>query len=121
MLFNFCQNTLKTIQRKMTLRINIIRNNKLILRDYLGLINEIVYGIELKIETVDNQHEKQELDNKINQMRSYKVIIKEYINLNYTNHFDDNDLHVIYEYALTYIGEKVRKGYPSIFEYNIYI
>ena len=64
----------------MTSRINNIRNNELILRDYLGLINEIVYGIELKIETVDDQHEKQELDNKINQMKSYIVIIKEYVN-----------------------------------------
>jgi hypothetical protein len=104
----------------MTSRINNIRNNKLILRDYLGLINEIVYGIETLIETLDDQDEKQELDNKINQMKSYKVIIKEYINLHYTNHFDDNDLYKIYEHAMSYVGEEVRNCYPSIFEYNVY-
>jgi hypothetical protein len=80
----------------MTSRINNIKDNKLILRDYLGLINEIVHDIEWKIETVDDQHDKQELDNKINQMKSYKVIIKEYMNLNYANHFDDNDLYIIH-------------------------
>ncbi len=53
-------------------------------------------------------------------MKSYKVIIKEYINLNFTNHFDDNNLYVTYEYAMIYVGEEVRNGYPSIFEYNIY-
>ena len=41
----------------MTSRINNIKSNKLIMRDYLGLINEIVYGIELKIENIDNQQE----------------------------------------------------------------
>ena len=81
-------------------RINNIKNNKFVLRDYLGLINEIVYGIESKIENIDNQQEKQELDNKIDQLKSYKIIIKEYMNLNYTNHFDDNDLCIIYEDAL---------------------
>ena len=105
----------------MTSRINNIRNNKLILRDYLGLINEMVYGIETLIENLDDQDEKQELDNKINQMKSYKVVIKEYMNLNYTNHFDDNDLYIIYEHAMSYVGEEVRNGYPSIFEYNIYM
>ncbi len=48
----------------MTSRINNIKNNKFVLRDYLGLINENVYGIESKIENIDNQQEKQALDNK---------------------------------------------------------
>jgi hypothetical protein len=30
----------------MTSRINNIKNYKLVMRDYLGLINEIVHGIE---------------------------------------------------------------------------
>ncbi len=55
------------------------------MRDYLGLINEIVYGIESNRETIDDQHEKQELDNKINQMKSFKIVIKEYMNLNYSS------------------------------------
>ena len=104
----------------MTSRINNIKDNKLILRDYLGLINEIVYGIELKIEAVDDQQEKQELDNKIDQLKSYKIIIKEYMNLNYTNHFDDNDLYIIYEDALVYVSNEVKSCYPSIFNENIY-
>ena len=61
----------------MTSRINNIKSNKLIMRDYLGLINEIVNGIELKIENIDNQQEKQELDNKINQLKSYKLLKSE--------------------------------------------
>ena len=101
----------------MTSRINNIKDNKLILRDYLGLINEIVYGIESNRETVD---EIQELDNKIDQLKSYKTIIKEYMNLNYTNHFDDNDLYIIYEDALVYVSNEERSCYPSIFNENIY-
>ncbi len=54
-------------------------------------------------------------------MKSYKVIIKEDINLNYTNHFDDNDLCIIYEDELVYVNNEVRSCYPSIFEYNIYM
>ena len=104
----------------MTSRINNIKNNKFVLRDYLGLINEIVYGIESKFENIDNQQEKQELDNKIDQLKSYKIIIKEYMNLNYTNHFDDNDLCIIYEDALVYVSNEVRSCYPSIFNENIY-
>ena len=80
--FIFKQITTNNNIGKMTSRINNIRNNKLILRDYLGLINEMVYGIETLIENLDNQDEKQELDNKINKMKSYKVIIKDYMNLN---------------------------------------
>ena len=60
----------------MTSRINNIKNNKFVLRDYLGLINEIVYGIESKIENIDNQQEKEEFDNKINQLKSYKLSLK---------------------------------------------
>ena len=92
----------------MTTKIDIIKNNKLAMRDYLGLINEIVYGIELKIETVDNQQDKQELDNKTNILKAYKTVIKEYMNFNYTNHFDDNDLCIIYEDALVYVNDEVR-------------
>jgi hypothetical protein len=40
------------------------------MRDDFGLINEIVYGIESKIETIDNQHDKQELDNKTNMFKA---------------------------------------------------
>ena len=104
----------------MTSRINNIKSNKLVMRDYLGLINEIVYCIESKIENIDNQQEKQELDNKIDQLKSYKIIIKEYMNLNYINHFDDDNLCIIYEDALVYASDEVRSCYPSIFNENIY-
>ena len=104
----------------MTSRINNIKNYKLVMRDYLGLINEIVYSIELKNENIDDQQEKEELDNKINQLKSYKIIIKEYMNLNYTNSFDDNDLCIVYDDALVYVSDEVRSCYPSIFNENIY-
>ena len=104
----------------MTSRINNIKNYKLVMRDYLGLINEIVYSIESKMVIIDDQQEKEELDSKINQLKSYKIIIKEYMNLNYTNSFDDNDLCIVYDDALVYVSDEVRSCYPSIFNENIY-
>ncbi len=35
-----------------------------------------MYGIESKIENIDNQQEKQELDNKIDHLKSYKLSLK---------------------------------------------
>ena len=104
----------------MTSRLNNIKSNKLIMRDYLALINEIVYSVELKIENIDNQQAKQQLDNKIDQSKTYIIIIEEYMNLNYTKHFDDNDLCIIYEDALVYVSDEVRSCYLSIFNENIY-
>jgi hypothetical protein len=42
------------------------------------------------------------------------------MNLNNTNHFDDNDLCIIYEDALAYVSNEVRSCYPSIFNEKIY-
>ena len=89
----------------MTSKINIIKNQKMILRDYLGLINEINFAIESKIENlnamVNDSNDEEEIqnynntinnfNNKINKFKEYKVIIKEYMHHNYTNTFNDAD------------------------------
>ena len=59
----------------MTSRINNIKD-KFIVRDYIGIINEIIYAIELKFENIEIQQENQELNNKINQLKSYKLSLK---------------------------------------------
>ena len=55
----------------MTYRFETIKTNKHILRDYLGIINEIIYTIDLKIQTITIEQEKQELNNKINILYIY--------------------------------------------------
>ena len=37
----------------MTSKINIIKNNKFIIRDYIGLINEIVFQIEKESDLIN--------------------------------------------------------------------
>ena len=119
----------------MTSKINIIKNHKLIMRDYLGLINEINFAIESKIENlnamVNDSNDDEEIlnynntinnfNNKINKFKEYKVIIKEYMHHNYTNTFNDADLDVIFYDGIELLPEDIIDCYPSIFEFNIYM
>jgi hypothetical protein len=114
--------------------INDIKNNKLVLRDYLGLIKEIVYSIENSIEisnliingSNDEEQKQNHQDkivnhnNKIDKLNSYRPVFIEYINSNFSNIIDDNDLKNIYDTAMSYVDEDIMECYPSIFKPNIY-
>jgi hypothetical protein len=109
------------------IKINIIKHNKFILRDYIAVINEIIFNIELiteKFNAIINLNvevKKEEYKNiiknnntKINKLNQYKMILKEYINSNFASYMCDYDLNYIYSEALTYVDEDCR-DYPSIF------
>ena len=47
-------------------------------------------------------------------------IFIEYINSNFSNTIDDNDLKHIYDTTMSYVDEDIMECYPSIFKPNIY-
>jgi hypothetical protein len=95
----------------MTSKINIIKNNKFILRDYVALINEIIHQIEKDSDLVNN--------NIVITLNKYKDMFRKYLQNDFTtDEINDNDLEYIYTYAITLPDEL--KLYPSIFNENIY-
>ena len=91
-------------------KINIIKNNKFILRDYNGLISEIIYQIEKESDLINN--------NIVITLNKYRDIFRKYLQNDFTSEINDNDLEYIYTYAITLPDEL--KLYPSIFNENIY-
>ena len=83
---------------------NIIKNNKFILRDYNGLISEIIYQIEKESDLINN--------NIVITLNKYKDIFRKYLQNDFTSEINDNDLEYIYTYAMTLPDEL--KLYPSI-------
>ncbi len=100
----------------MTTGINIIKNNKLILRDYAASIKEHIFHIEKHNE---NNNENNINNYKIEKYNNYKSIFKEYIHNNFSNEINENDIECIYDNALLFVAEDCR-GYNSIFEDNLY-
>ena len=114
--------------------INDIKNNKLVLRDYIGLINEIIYAIENNIEILNlimgesndeelkqNYHNKIIDDNnKIDKLNSLKTFFREYISSNFSNTIHNIDLKNIYDDGLSYLDEDIIECYPSVFNENTY-
>ncbi len=89
--------------------INDIKNNKLVLNDYINLIKEVIYSIEACIEIwnliineSNNTDEQQQnyrnkiIDNKnkIDKLNAYLPIFTEYISSNFSNTTDDDDLNI---------------------------
>ena len=100
----------------MTYRFETIKTNKHILRDYLGIINEIIYTIDLRIQTITIEQEKQELNNKINNLNIYKNLIKQYINNYITRIISDKEFYEIKSLAVLYFEDDIIDCYPSIFQ-----
>ena len=75
----------------MTSKVDIIKSSKLILRDYIGIFNELIYLIE-------NDEELFNI-NILNKMKKYKSIFIEYLQNNFTNVITDNDFYFITSYA----------------------
>ena len=67
----------------MTSKINIIKNNKFIIRDYIGLISEIVYQIEKESNLINN--------NIVITLNKYKDIFRKYLQNDFTSEINDND------------------------------
>ena len=70
----------------MTTKINIIKNNKFILRDYIGCINEIIYQIEQISDVINNSI--------IITLNKYKTIFKKYLQNDFTSEMNDNDFRI---------------------------
>ena len=101
----------------MTTRINIIKTNKFILRDYIAVITECIFHIE---EYNNNNNNHVELNViKIQKLQKYKIILKEYIYLNFEQEMNDNDLKFIVDNVILFVPEN-RRDFPSIFNENIY-
>ena len=110
----------------MTAKINIIKYNKFILRDYIAVIKEINFNIEKHIEELKEQNDDGNNDeqielaiNKIEKLNAYKLIFKEYHNNNYSNVINDDDLSYIVNIARLTVDEQCI-DYPSIFNENNY-
>ena len=96
----------------MTSKVSIIKSSKLILRDYIGIFNELIYLIQ-------NNEELFNI-NILNRMKKYKSIFIEYLQNNFINEITDNDLYFINNYASDCLPEELKVNYPSIFNENIY-
>ena len=114
--------------------INDIKNNKLVLRDYVALIKEIINSLETNndnlytnIEETNSEQRQQFFQNVIDdnniriiELINIKNIFKEYINSNFINSIDNNDLIKIYDDGISYVDDDVKNCYPSIFNENTY-
>jgi len=98
----------------MTSRIEIIKSSKLILRDYLGLLNEVIFQKETE------NNEEFSNSNILTRMKKYRDIFKEYLQNNFTNEINDFDLFFINNHAKDCLDEDIKNIYHSIFNENIY-
>ena len=96
----------------MTSKVDIIKSSKLILRDYTGIFNELIYLIE-------NDEELFNI-NILNKLKKYKSIFIEYLQNNFINVITDDELYVINSYTSVCLPEELKANYPSIFNENIY-
>ena len=102
--------------------INDIKNNKLVLRDYVALIKEIINSLETNndnlytsIEETNSEQRQQFFQNVIDdnniriiELINIKNIFKEYINSNFINSIDNNDLIKIYDDGISYVDDDVK-------------
>ena len=98
----------------MTSRIEIIKSSKLILRDYLGLLNEVIFQKETE------NNEEFSNSNILTRVKKYRDIFKEYLQNNFTNEINDFDLFFINNHAKDCLDEDIKNIYHSIFNENIY-